>query len=61
MGNRVTLVDSGASVVRRVLDGAGPATKAEKRYFLTDLSTRSEEIAHTWLGHPVRFERADLS
>jgi glutamate racemase len=62
MGNRVTLIDSATSVVRRVLE---PRTKYEgrgtNRYFLTDLSSRSEDIARQWLGHPVTFEQATLS
>ncbi|MBU1349042.1 glutamate racemase [Patescibacteria group bacterium] len=63
MGNRVTLVDSGTSVVRRVLaglDASRPDLQAPRRFYLTDTSARSEEIAATWLGHPVTFERADL-
>ncbi|MFH1077902.1 MAG: glutamate racemase [Patescibacteria group bacterium] len=64
MGNRVTLVDSGASVVRRVLsslDATHHTSHATRRFFLTDTSARSEEIAARWLGHPVTFERADLA
>ncbi|MCI0479123.1 glutamate racemase [Candidatus Uhrbacteria bacterium] len=73
MGNRVTLIDSGASVVRRVLrdspQSSVPSPQSTRNselgtrnsFFLTDTSARSEEIAATWLGHPVTFERADLS
>lgn len=61
MGNRVTLIDSGASVVGRLLSSAEIDGKADHTYYLTDVSSRSEEIAREWLGRPIRFERADLA
>lgn len=62
MGNRVTLVDSAASVIRRVVN-AGIERSADpvQRYFLTDVSPHSVQIAQTWLGRPIRFETAVLS
>jgi glutamate racemase len=70
IGRRVKLIDSGASVVRRVLEHKARSTehgalntehgaKTEK-YFLTDLSARSGEIARKWLGRDIRFEKAEL-
>lgn len=61
MGRGVRLVDSGASVVSRVLDGADPGSEGRQEYFLTDASARSEEIARGWLGRSVRFQKADLA
>lgn len=71
MGNRVTLIDSASSVVRRVLEHGtwnvkrsgteDSGLRTRNSFYLTDLSPRSEDIARAWLGHPVRFERADLS
>lgn len=61
MGKKVTLIDSGASVVSRLL--ASPDLrhgKGEQTFYLTDTSKRSEEIAAKWLGRPVRFVAATL-
>ena len=62
MGNRVTLIDSAASVIRRVVN-AGIERSADpvQRYFLTDVSPHSIQIAQTWLDRPIRFETAVLS
>ncbi len=63
VGHRVNLIDSGASVVSRVLSRI-PRTEysvpGTQRFFLTDVSPRSSEIAGKWLGRPVRFEKAEL-
>jgi glutamate racemase len=62
MGNRVTLIDSGASVVSRVLASeAGVDSVGSQQFFLTDVSRRSEEIASAWLGRPVQFDRASMN
>jgi glutamate racemase len=62
MGNRVALIDSGASVIRRlVASGIQRSAAPDQHYFLTDASNRSTEIAHQWLGKPIRFETVVLS
>lgn len=61
MGNRVTLINSGVSVVSRLLPHLqSMPLDGRQSYYLTDLSTRSEEIARQWLGRSIQFERADL-
>jgi glutamate racemase len=61
MGKKATLIDSGASVVGRLL--SDPELRhgtGEQTFYLTDASKRSDEIAAKWLGRPVRFEPATL-
>lgn len=61
MGKKVTLIDSGASVVGRLF--SDPKLRhgtGEQTFYLTDASKRSDEIAAKWLGRPVRFEPATL-
>lgn len=61
MGTRVNLIDSGASVVSRLLtDPQLRHGSGDQTFYLTDASRRSEEIAAKWLGRPVRFESATL-
>ncbi|MFZ2804088.1 MAG: glutamate racemase [Patescibacteria group bacterium] len=60
MGKQVRLVDSGATVVDELLKNIQLEQSANQRYFLTDLSQRSEEIAKQWLGRPIRFEKASF-
>jgi glutamate racemase len=62
MGRRVRLIDSGASVVSRVLDALPDRhAQGEQTFYLTDVSRRSEEIASAWLRRPVRFDAARLN
>ncbi|MEO5927221.1 MAG: glutamate racemase [Patescibacteria group bacterium] len=61
MGRGVKLIDSGASVVTRLL--SSPDIRhgtGEQTFYLTDPSKRSEEIAAKWLGRSIRFETATL-
>ncbi len=58
LGNRVKLIDSGAAVVRRVRAELSLDNRAEQKFFLTDVSPQSEQIARNWLGRPVSFELA---
>lgn len=61
MGSAVHLIDPAASVVARLSPEQAKGESPEQRYFLTDLSTRSEEIARAWLDRPIRFEQAELN
>lgn len=60
MGNQTRLIDSAASVIRAVLSKVRVDAAARQSYFLTDLSSRSEEIAKEWLKKSVVFEQATL-
>ncbi len=61
MGKQTMLVDSAASVIRRVLASGEIDRRGEQKYFLTDLSTRSTEIARTWLAREIVFALASVS
>lgn len=58
MGNKVRLIDSAASVVKRVLESLLERDTSGQSFYLTDVSRRSEEIAASWLGRSVSFEQA---
>jgi len=60
MGKQVRLIDSGAMVVGELLRHVSQDGARSQRFFLTDLSARSEEIAAQWLARPVHFEKADI-
>lgn len=61
MGNRTAIVDSASSVVRRVLADADIERTGSQTYHLTDVSPNSAEVAATWLGRKIQFEKATLS
>ncbi len=61
MGNRTSIIDSATSVVRRVLTDVEIARTGSQTYHLTDVSPHSIEIAATWLGRKIQFEKAALS
>lgn len=61
MGNKVKIVDSGAAVIHSLLKTKSLELQAgEQKYFLTDVSPHTENIAKKWLGREIRFERARL-
>ena len=60
MGKKTTLVNPAASVIRRVLAEQGADEEAKQRYFFTDVSPHSIEIAQRWIGSPVTVELATL-
>ncbi|MFA5935434.1 MAG: glutamate racemase [Patescibacteria group bacterium] len=61
MGGRVNLIDSGASVVKRLGDLLSDRhERGHQSFYLTDVSRRSEEIAASWLGRPITFEPVTL-
>lgn len=61
MGKAVRLIDPAACVVSRLTPEMAKGDPTKQRFFLTDLSTRSEEIARMWLERPIRFEQAELN
>lgn len=61
MGNKTRIIDSAASVIRRVIAHGNVDGLGKQFYFLTDLSSRSTEIAETWLGRKTSFGLAELS
>ncbi len=63
MGKRVHLIDSANSVVRRVLANEDVEEMDEspnQKYYLTDVSPHSVEIARQWLGKSIQWEKATL-
>lgn len=61
LGHRTTLIDSAASVIRRVLSQERIDHRGQQSYFLTDLSQRSTDVARAWLGRPIDFSLASVS
>lgn len=60
MGNRVTLIDSGVSVVSELLSALPSLPAGEQRFTATDVSEHTSTIASRWLGRPTTFEKAVL-
>jgi glutamate racemase len=60
MGNQVTLIDSGVSVVGELLSASKDLAKGSQRYTVSDVSEHTTQIASRWLGKPVLFEKAVL-
>jgi glutamate racemase len=60
MGNQVTLIDSGVSVVNELLSTIPDLPAGEQRFTATDVSEHTSTIASRWLGRPTTFEKAVL-
>jgi glutamate racemase len=62
MGSKVKLIDSGAAVVSRLLSQLPDRDQGGvQQFYLTDVSSRSEDIAENWLGRRVVFEPATIA
>lgn len=61
MGNRTKLIDSGVSVVSRLLSHSDLVQPGRQSYFLTDVSPRSCEVARNWLHQNIEIETAHLA
>jgi glutamate racemase len=65
MGNRVNLVDSGATAVSRILKNTfekqTEPPSVSQSYYFTDASSRSKEIAARWLGRSLNIELAQIA
>lgn len=59
---RVKIIDSPSAVLDQLEREAPEVLRIDgaQRYWLTDPSPHTEEIAHRWLGRRVRFEKATL-
>jgi glutamate racemase len=61
VGERVTLIDPGLEMVEQVkLDDGRQIDQDKDEFFVTDLTTRYEELSEEFFGKRVRFEKVNL-
>lgn len=61
MGRQVKLIDSGAAVVASFVDMASEHLRpGEQRYFMSDVSLHTQNIARSWLKREIVLEKAEI-